>query len=682
MNMFATPSSLPPRFAHNLLANIGFTRFKVALLMLLLGASVAGFAQDARAVAVQTTTPVKQVHIMRPASGVSDSSELRGQHERRATGLIAPKPLNTGSGIVYTCDPSVAAATCTYLNTIVAGYYNSTFTNANANIYITYGTTGLGQSEQYFNLFTYNQYVAAYKAIAAQSAVQSLAYFELGTYDVTPYGSGNVNVTVALGTALGFTTGLTGITTTGGNCTPGTTGCYNGIITVVSDPGAEGISLYYDNLGGTEPANGYDYYAVVEHETDEVLGTSSCVSSTGTGLTDACDFAGGTGVPSAVDLFRYSGAGALVLDSSLSTTPGAYFSYTGGTTNGANGLADAPKVYNTLDNGDDYSDYVSSSPDCGTNEAIQDAEGCPGEDAGLTILNDGGSEINILNAVGYSIPLLPPALTSPAPGSVLGKTNVVFSWTPGNGVYQYDLYLGTTAPGSLNVYNSGGVTTTSVTVPTVPPAGATIYARLWYQYQLDGPWQSIDYTYTESPSAPAVLTSPTPGSVLGTSNVAFSWTPGTGVTQYDLYLGTTAGSANIYNSAGVTSTSVTAPKIPALGETVFARLYYRINGTWDHTDYTYTESPIVDPVLTSPTAGSVLGTTNVVFSWTPGAGVTQYDLYLGTTVGSANLYNSAGVTTTSVTVPRLPSKGVTVYARLYYQIKGVWQFTDYTYTEQ
>jgi hypothetical protein len=78
----------------------------------------------------------------------------------------------------------------------------------------------------------------------------------------------------------------------------------------------------------------------------------------------------------------------------------------------------------------------------------------------------------------------------------------------------------------------------------------------------------------------------------------------------------------------------------------------------------------------------VLGTTNVVFSWTPGAGVTVYDLYLGTTAGSANLYNSASVTTTSVTVPTLPSKGATVYVRLWYRINGTWQFTDYTYTEQ
>jgi len=118
--------------------------------------------------------------------------------------------------------------------------------------------------------------------------------------------------------------------------------------------------IYYDNLGGSEPTDAYDFY-------------------------DGC----GAGVPSAVDLFRYSSAGELVLDSSLSTTAGAYFSYNGGSTNGANGLAGTPKVYNTLDNGDDYADVVSSSPDCGKDEAIQDAEGCPGEDAGMTIISNG-----------------------------------------------------------------------------------------------------------------------------------------------------------------------------------------------------------------------------------------------------------------------------------------------------
>ena len=193
-----------------------------------------------------------------------------------AFGMMFGVGLANAGTITYTCDPSIAVATCTYLNTTVAGNYSSTFTNATANIYITYGTTGLAQSEQYLNFFTYDQYVAALTSNPDQSPVQVAALAALNTYDATPYHSGNVNLTVALGTALGLTTDLTGITPDGSSCTPGASGCYNAIVTVTNDPGTP---LYYDNLGGTEPSDAYDFYGVVEHETDEVLGTSSCVGT-------------------------------------------------------------------------------------------------------------------------------------------------------------------------------------------------------------------------------------------------------------------------------------------------------------------------------------------------------------------------------------------------------------------
>jgi hypothetical protein len=334
-------------------------------------------------------------------------------------------PLATGS-LVYTCDPSVAAATCTYLNTTIAGQYNSTFTNANADIYIQYGTTGLGESTTgFFNLVTYSAYVAALNANTHKDALQISALSALSTFDSGEYGSDDVELTSALAQALDLggsvIGGLSGTTSNGNLCSnPGiAAGCYNGIITITNDPGTP---LYYDNLGGSEPTDAYDYYGVVEHETDEVLGTASCMDTQSGGvLTDDCDAAaanGHTGNPSAIDLYRYNSAGHLALNASyigLAGAPaGAYFSYNGGATNGAVGRGGSPKVYNTLANGDDYADFIASSPDCGTNQAIQDATGCPGEDAGLTIKNDGGSETNLLNAVGYDI-----ASTTPEPGTVL-----------------------------------------------------------------------------------------------------------------------------------------------------------------------------------------------------------------------------------------------------------------------
>ena len=313
---------------------------------------------------------------------------------RLVLGMMIGAALASAGTIDYTCDPSVAVATCNYLNTVVAGNYSSTFSNASASIYIQYGTTNLASTSSVTNDVPYSAYLAALTANPGSDALQASALAALNTYDAGPYGTGNVGITDSLAQALGLggvaIGGLTGVMADGSTCSFPSAGCYNAVVTVTND---SGTPLYYDNLGGPEPSDAYDFYGVVEHETDEVLGTASCITTTTTPLSDGCDY---PNEPSVVDLFRYSGQGSLVLDSSLSTTPGAYFSYDGGTTNGANGF-----IYNTLDNGDDYADFVSTCP--GGPFSIQDAEGCPGTDAGATILNDGGAEINLLNAVGYDL---------------------------------------------------------------------------------------------------------------------------------------------------------------------------------------------------------------------------------------------------------------------------------------
>lgn len=301
------------------------------------------------------------------------------------------------NGITYTCDPSIdatQAGTCAYLNSAIAGIYNSTFSNANADIYIEYGTTALGESTTgFFNDVSYSGYLNALTNNPNKDTIDVDALGALNSLDTAIYGSGSVEITSALGQALGFSN-MIGTTASGSECfTPGTGGCYNGIITIttpanLSSETGGSQTLYYRQNGGTQPSSAYDFYSVVEHETDEVLGTASCIVTTTTPLSDPCPGSAGASTPSAVDLFRYSSLGALVPNSVLSTTPGAYFSYNGGGTNGAPGA-----VYNTLDNGDDYADFVQNC------QQVQDEAGCLG--SRLDINTDGGGEINILNAVGF-----------------------------------------------------------------------------------------------------------------------------------------------------------------------------------------------------------------------------------------------------------------------------------------
>ncbi len=276
----------------------------------------------------------------------------------------------------------------------------------------------------------------------------------------------------------------------------------------------------------------------------------------------------------------------------------------------------------------------------------------------------------------------PGMMSSPVPGSILGTSNVTFTWTAGYGATQYNLWLGTSGPGSASLYASGWSASTSVTVPSLPAKAVKVYARLYSDVK--GVSQYIDYTYTEA-GVPATMISPAQGGTLGTSNVKFTWTTGTGVTQYNLWLGLSGpGSANLYSSGWVTSTSATLPSLPAKGATVYARLYSDVNGVTQYIDYTYTETPLgVPATMITPTQGSTLGTSSVMFTWTSGTGVSQYNLWLGTSgPGSSGLYASGWSASMSATVPSLPAKGVTVYARLYSDVNGVTEYNDYTYTEQ
>jgi hypothetical protein len=172
---------------------------------------------------------------------------------------------------------------------------------------------------------------------------------------------------------------------------------------------------------------------------------------------------------------------------------------------------------------------------------------------------------------------------------VLGSSNVLFHWTAGKGITVYQLNLSAVAQGGSDLFSYKG-TALSATVPTLPANGSTVYATL-YSY-INGTWQSNSYVYTESGTpAPATLQSPTPGlsTVLGTTNVPFQWSSGTGVSLYQLNLSAIApGGSDLYLYKG-TATSAIAPALPANGATVYARLYSKINGAWQWSDYVYTE---------------------------------------------------------------------------------------------
>ena len=139
-------------------------------------------------------------------------------------------------------------------------------------------------------------------------------------------------------------------------------------------------------------------FGTVEHEVDEVFGTSSALP--GGGGTLPAD-------PSAADLFRYSAPGTRSFAFNLSSdvpctgSPTAYFSINGGVTN--------LNQYNNCNNGGDYGDWIYTD-----GLQVQDAFG-PDDVASSLALNS--PEVALLDAVGYNFS--PASSAAPEPSSMV-----------------------------------------------------------------------------------------------------------------------------------------------------------------------------------------------------------------------------------------------------------------------
>ncbi len=175
------------------------------------------------------------------------------------------------------------------------------------------------------------------------------------------------------------------------------------------------------------------------------------------------------------------------------------------------------------------------------------------------------------------------------------------------------------------------------------------------------------------------------------TNQLFSWNAGTGVTAYRLVVGSTVGASNLYSGAASTTLSAMVAGLPSNGSTIWARLSSQIDGAWHSADYSFTAwtsggppppppPSAVPAALVSPAAGAVLTSTSQIFGWNAGTRVTAYRFDVGSSTGGRNFYGGAATTNRSATVSGLPNDGSMIWVRLWSQINGAWQSTDYSFT--
>ncbi len=69
----------------------------------------------------------------------------------------------------------------------------------------------------------------------------------------------------------------------------------------------------------------------------------------------------------------------------------------------------------------------------------------------------------------------------------------------------------------------------------------------------------------------------------------------------------------------------------------------------------------------------------MTFNWSAGS-ATAYFLFVGSSMHTADIFNSGEVHALSATVNNIPTDGRTIFVTLGSQVNGHWTTNDYTYT--
>jgi Cysteine-rich secretory protein family len=208
---------------------------------------------------------------------------------------------------------------------------------------------------------------------------------------------------------------------------------------------------------------------------------------------------------------------------------------------------------------------------------------------GVGVATDSSGQVWVAEDFGDYPPPPTPVMVFPTTGTTIFPSAQSFSWQQVPGASYYCVTVGSTQ-GGLDLLNSGLLPAgqLSVSVPALP--GGLLWARVYSFVQ--GVWTWSDASFTVTGPSTAMFTSPKSGATNVSSSQPFTWAPVASSSYYAMTVGTTQGGTNVANSGllGGSQTSYTVSTLPT-GETLWARVYSYIDGSWSHyNDVSFTAS--------------------------------------------------------------------------------------------
>jgi hypothetical protein len=113
--------------------------------------------------------------------------------------------------------------------------------------------------------------------------------------------------------------------------------------------------------------------------------------------------------------------------------------------------------------------------------------------------------------------------------------------------------------------------------------------------KVGGVWRYRDSTFKAATAAPpvATLTFPANGATDVDRTLPFQWTTVAGVQAYYLYVGSVPGARDLVNTGEIQQTSYLVRTTLPSNQTLYVRLWTKLDGIWRFADSTFSAAPPV-----------------------------------------------------------------------------------------
>jgi RHS repeat-associated protein len=235
-------------------------------------------------------------------------------------------------------------------------------------------------------------------------------------------------------------------------------------------------------------------------------------------------------------------------------------------------------------------------------------------------------------------------MLTPANGATGVSVTPTLSWAESVGAESYDVYYGTTSPGTLQA----NVTELNYAI-TAPLANDTAY--YWQIVAKNAGGETLSTqgprSFTTAPVLPGTfdLTVPANGATSVGLNPTLTWTAAVGAESYEVYYGETLPGTAVANVTGTSFeiTTVLANNTTYQWKVVAKNAAGEITATGAPYSFTTVAALPGAFLMTGPTDGAAVGSLTPFLTWALSEDADTYDIYYGETMPATPVVNVTGL---------------------------------------